>query len=251
MFSFNKNGKNKAKIPALTRIYAIGDIHGCYGLMQKMHGIIKQDAESAGDNFRKIIIYLGDFIDRGPDSKRIIDSFISENIEGFERIFIKGNHENAMLDFLEDSSIGDMWVIWGGNATMESYGVDIRDTNGKRYDKEALQKAFRKAVPELHINFLKNLPVKHVEGDYVFVHAGVQPNVELSAQTDYDMMMIRGEFINSQEPLPGKVVVFGHTIFEEAFYKDGKIGLDTGAYSTGKLTAVVLEDDQFRFLTTK
>lgn len=254
MFSWIKNNKPETRKPSSTpvntRIYAIGDIHGRFDLLQKLHELIKQDASSGAENIRKVIIYIGDYIDRGLESKQVIDSFINGSVEGFERIFILGNHEYAMLNFLDDPAAGDMWCAWGGDATVQSYGVNVYNTQGKRIETKALQEAFKAAFPDEHFRFLKSLKTSHVEGDYLFVHAGVRPEVPMEKQTDKDLMMIRDEFIASNYPMQDKTVVFGHTIFDEPSANNGKVAIDTGAYATGKLTAAVLEGTSLKFIST-
>lgn len=254
MLSWIKKNKTVPRTPPSTpentRIYAIGDIHGRFDLLKKLHALIEEDAASCAENCRKVIVYIGDYIDRGLESKQVIESFISENMIGFERIFIKGNHEDAMLSFLGNSMIGEIWFAWGGYATVQSYGTKLTDEQGKKLDMEELRLAFQDVLPESHLRFLQTLKVSHIEGDYLFVHAGIKPGIALDKQLDKDMMIIRDEFIFSEYPSSEKTVVFGHTIFEQPFHKEGKIAIDTGAYATGRLTAVVLENTSVKFIST-
>lgn len=249
MFSLTKMNKDfKRKIsyaPENTRIYAVGDIHGRYDLLQILHERIILDAVTA-KNMRKVIIYIGDYVDRGPQSKQVIDSFANNPMAGFEQVFIKGNHENVMQEFLDNPSASKMWLSWGGNATIKSYGINPDDFENL----EGLREAFKSRIPDSHFEFFNKLKIYHVEGDYLFVHAGIKPGVELEKQTANDMMMIREEFYFPDNPSPDKTVVFGHTIFENPFYEAGKLGIDTGAFATGKLTAAVLEGDSVRFVST-
>ncbi len=243
------NNNHTAYAPDNTRIYAVGDIHGRFDLLKEIQNLIVADAISCPDEIRKVIIYIGDYIDRGLESRQVIDSFINNKLEGFEHIFIMGNHEYAMLNFLDNPIAGQVWLSWGGLATMHSYGVNNNE-KGRKLNLEELCEAFKAAMPDSHLEFFRNLKVQHTEGDYLFVHAGIKPNVDIEKQTDTDMMMIREEFLFSDYPSKLKTIVFGHTIFEEPFYTTGKVAIDTGAYATGKLTAAVLEDNFVKFIST-
>lgn len=254
MFPWIKKDKNSEyrppSAPENIRIYAVGDIHGRYDLLQKMHALIMSDALSCNAGCRKLIIYIGDYIDRGVESNKVIDFLANNQDKGFDRICLRGNHEHAMLCFLENPYSGEAWLAWGGTATMRSYGVHFSDANGRKLSMDELSRNLRNSMPESHLEFLKNLPVTHVEGDYLFVHAGIKPYVALENQDEQDMMMIREEFIYSDYPSPDKTVIFGHTIFDHPFQQTGKIAIDTGAYATGKLTAAVLEGEMVRFIST-
>lgn len=242
----SKKHNNPAQVPQETIVYAIGDIHGNADLLDKMHAKIFDDTRNS-EATRKVLVYLGDYIDRGFQSKEVVDRLINNPMEGFEKIYILGNHEDAMLTFLKEHELGEVWLVWGGDATISSYGVVMRDENGSRVDVKELSLELKKAIPEDHMKFYKSLSLSYVEGDYIFVHAGLKPGVPIEKQTKEDMTTIRDEFIFSRKSFE-KTVVFGHTIFTDPFFKNNRIGVDTGAYASGKLSAVVLEGESVRFL---
>ncbi len=193
--------------------YAVGDIHGMFDPLIEL---IKKIKPEEGDE----IVFLGDYIDRGPSSKEVIEFLITFS-RTHKTVFIKGNHEDMMLECLKK---GDCltWQFNGAGATIRSFGSieEIR----KRLD------------------FFESLKLYHEKGRYVMVHGGVKPGVPLKRQKEFDILWIRDEFIYSENPLPGKVVVFGHTPLERPLISDDKIGIDTGCVYGGKLTAVRLED---------
>jgi len=238
----------ETKVPESTRIYAIGDIHGRVDLLRNLHQKIRTDSLGCRAT-RKIIIYMGDYVDRGLFSREVIEYLLTTPLQGFESIFIKGNHEHAMEKFIDAPEKMAAWLSWGGDATLQSYGVDLYTEQFVAKSLQDLARDLREKLPNEHLGFLKGLKLYHIEGDYLFVHAGVQPGVNIEEQKPEDLMMIRDEFISSSPNIP-YTVVFGHTIFEKPFYKDGKIGIDTGAYFSGKLTSVVLEEDTIRFLSS-
>ncbi len=235
-----------------TRIYAIGDIHGCASLLDALLDRIASDREgsdwpAAG---RNVIVYLGDYVDRGLESAAVIERLISGPPEGFEAVHLMGNHEEAMVSFLEDISIGGMWLRNGGGETMLSYGVAMRsDTNDIKLRLEDAQAQMRAKLPQAHKDFLLNLPLFHSDGDYLFVHAGIRPGVALEDQHRNDLLWIREEFLGSQAAL-GHMVVHGHTIAPEPQERVNRIGIDTGAYATGVLTCLVLQGEERKFLQT-
>ncbi len=229
------------------RLYAIGDIHGHANLLRDMHtAILKDSAEYSGA--RKVIVYMGDYVDRGYQSKEVIDILINNPMDGFEKVFILGNHEDAMLRFIDKPEETEAWLVWGGDSTLISYGVAMRSEIGARLSSKELAAALNTKMPPEHKQFCQNLQLSYVEGDYIFVHAGLRPGVALDKQAREDMLTIRDEFISSTKKFE-KTVVFGHTIYQEPFFKNGRIGVDTGAYAYGKLTAVVLEGEAVRFLS--
>lgn len=244
---FSKKEAVNPKSPAGSVVYAVGDIHGRLDLLQKIQDEILADA-ARSKAARKVVIYLGDYVDRGKESKGVIEHLINYPLYGFESIFLKGNHEHAMQNFLDDPKLSEIWLFWGGEATLYSYGVDIRDEKGRRPDVDRMGQDFANKFPEKHREFLKKLRMKHIEGDYIFVHAGLRPGISIENQTEEDMMMIREEFIFSKD-LFEKTVIFGHTIFSEPFVKRGRIGIDTGSYASGNLTCVALEGEDVRFIT--
>lgn len=230
------------------RIYAIGDIHGRLDLLDQLHSMILDDLSSAPAGTRSAVIYLGDYIDRGPDSRGVIDRLLWEPLAVSECIHLCGNHDDFILKFLEDPSVAPVWLRNGGDATLESYGVSVPEEED-RTTLLRLRDALQDRLPEGHRDFIRRLPYSHAEGGYFFAHAGVRPGVPLEAQTPYDLMWIRGDFLESDADF-GKVVVHGHTPTPTVTVKDNRIGIDTGAVWTGVLTAVVLEGNQHRFLAT-
>jgi serine/threonine protein phosphatase 1 len=153
-----------------------------------------------------------------------------------------------MLRFLEDASAAPLWIANGGDATLYSYGVPWRPAASEG-DYDYVQAEFRRALPESHLRFLRRLALSHVEGDYLFVHAGIRPGREIELQDAADLMWIRGEFLDSDAD-HGKVVVHGHTISPEPVLRDNRIGIDTGAVATGRLTCLVLDGSSQRILQT-
>jgi serine/threonine protein phosphatase 1 len=229
-------------------LYAIGDVHGRLDLLDPLIDQIRQDALVEDGRAKPVLIFVGDYVDRGASSKGVIDRVIALEREGaFELRALKGNHEEALLAFLDDANFGPTWCENGGAQTLSSYGVTppklriAADEWGKARD------AFAQALPPEHLDLLVRLELTAVYGDYVFVHAGLRPGVPLNAQRERDLLWIRNDFLNAPGPFD-KIVVHGHTPAEEAFMGAHRIGIDTGAYATGVLTAVRLRDGDRRFI---
>jgi serine/threonine protein phosphatase 1 len=239
--------KSGASTPEGTVVYAVGDIHGHLGLLVKLQAEIAADM-AGRDADRRVVVYLGDYIDRGPDSRGVISHLIRRPIEGAETVHLAGNHDRWMLRFLDDVSVARSWLMNGGSETLMSYGISMPhalDANAFT----ALQQSLRKAMPSAHRAFLEGLKFSHEEGGYFFVHAGVRPGVALADQKEEDLIWIREEFLFSSQDF-GKVVVHGHTPTHTPEKFANRIGIDTGAFATGKLTAAVLAGSKQRFLHT-
>ena len=235
-------------VPDNSRIYAVGDIHGRADLLERLHDLIRADAAPFHDR-RLAIVYLGDYIDRGPSSREVLDTLLTSALPGFETVHLKGNHEDLLLRFLDDARTGLNWTLMGGDATLMSYGAaDGRRLRGS-VDFETMQKKLHGQLPPAHLEFLHNLGSFHVEGDYMFVHAGVRPGRPIEDQDEMDMLWIRDVFLQSTDD-HGRVVVHGHSITHEAEIRPNRIGIDTGAYATGRLTCLVLEGAERSFLST-
>lgn len=226
------------------RVYAIGDIHGCAGLLDKLLDAIEMDARSAP---AYQLIFLGDYIDRGPDSYAVIARLIELKSAKPDTIFLKGNHEAAMLDFY--SSPGDLtgWLDWGGEETLKSYGVS--SVLGRvAFD---IQEEINEKTPRVHLDFLNSLALMHDAGDYLFVHAGLRPGKALSEQTEEDLLWIRQPFHNmTREQRPDQVVVHGHHPVKKATDYGWRINVDSGAVWSDVLSAVVIEGHERRFIST-
>ncbi len=235
-------------VPGNTRVYAVGDVHGRVDLLRKMHEAILKDVEAAAAN-RKVVVYLGDYVDRGPDSKHVVDLLLDRPLSGFERCHLMGNHEAFLLEFLIDIEAGPGWFFNGGLQTLASYGVKVGKNDEISFDTLVrIQDDFLRRVPERHINFFRKLDFYRTEGDYFFVHAGVRPGIPLVNQSDEDMLWIRDEFLASDQEYE-KMIVHGHTITWEPDVRGNRIGIDTGAFASGVLTALVLDGAERRFLT--
>ena len=232
-----------AAIPDGERVYAIGDVHGCDGLLAVLLDLIEKDAGSA----RSRLVFLGDYVDRGAGSRAVIDRLLKVRTERPETVFLKGNHEQAMLDFLETPEANEEWLHWGGDKTLESYGVaDI----WKRHPGD-LARDLDAALPAAHREFIGALDLWNIRGDYAFVHAGFKPGVAIEAQTPEDCLWIRGEFHNAAaDARPDKIVVHGHHPVKKPQDAGWRINVDTGAVWSDALTAVVLEGTTRRFIST-
>ncbi|MDP7652139.1 MAG: metallophosphoesterase family protein [Rhodospirillales bacterium] len=235
-------------VPEGTRVYAVGDIHGRADLLHQIQDLIKADAASAPEA-RKLVVYLGDYVDRGPHSNQVVEHLIARPMAGFEAVHLKGNHEDFLIRFVADGAMSAAWMMNGGRATLVSYDVSALNLYfGERGHKWA-QKRLARAIPQTHLDFYRGLAPTHVEGDYLFVHAGLRPGVALDEQTEGDMIWIRDAFLNDQTGFE-KVVVHGHSIQNEPDVHAHRIGIDTGAYRSGRLTCLVLEGLTRRFLHT-
>lgn len=244
---FDRSGK-QAAIPDGTIAYAIGDIHGRADLLEDL---LSQIISHAGDTLaaQGVIVFLGDYIDRGWQSKEVLERLTSLNLEGFELVFLKGNHEEALLFFLADPKFLESWRQYGGLETLHAYG--LKDLNFRADDDylKQVHTSFVEAFPQDHRAFLERLPSSYELGGYLFVHAGVRPGVLLDQQDERDLRWIRDEFLESRIDF-GKRVVHGHCPEEEPQIRPNRIGIDTGAYITGVLTAAVLQGTDISFLHT-
>jgi len=244
----SKSRRRLPVVPHATRVYAIGDIHGRLDLLEHIEEMIQRDVDQGGPD-RRVVVYLGDYVDRGMEARQVTERLMARALNGFELVHLKGNHEEFLLQFLEDARIGPGWLRNGGNSTLYSYGVRPPE---RATDLAALERArleFKRKLPPHHLDFYRNLALSHVEGDYLFVHAGIAPGRPLDRQEPNDLLWIRDEFLQSDAD-HGKLVVHGHTIVEEPDVRSNRIGIDTGAYATGRLTALVLEGDTQRYLQT-
>ena len=196
------------------------------------------------------MVYLGDYIDRGPDSDLVLETLIEDPLEGFETVFLRGNHESMILDFLDGVGLGgEIWLANGGRTTLQSYGVDPFAVYFDAASMAETAEDLADRIPSAHLAFLRGLALSHREGDYLFVHAGVRPGLALAEQSPFDLLWIRSEFLASDAD-HGPVVVHGHSISPKPDVRPNRIGIDTGAYTTGRLTCLVLEDKRRRFLVT-
>jgi serine/threonine protein phosphatase 1 len=239
-------------VPALPKgqlLYAVGDIHGRLDLLRDLLQLIADDAHTRSQATRRALVFLGDYVDRGPDSSGVVARLIAGAVPGFDTYFLKGNHEAILLNFLGDPLHLDHWLMNGGQATLESYGVDTRGLAEAGASKEAWRETFAAALPETHLRFFRTLRLSVTIGDYLFVHAGVRPGVPLAAQSEDDLVWIRRPFLDHAGPF-GKFVVHGHTPGLLPVIRPNRIGIDTGAVFSDRLTALRLEDRARAFLHT-
>jgi serine/threonine protein phosphatase 1 len=234
------------QLPEGRRLYCVGDIHGRLDLLEELHEIIRSDSREFQGSLG--IIYLGDYIDRGAQSKQVIDCLVEQPLEGFEAIHLMGNHEQSMLHFLQEPRAAAAWLSYGGKLALMSYGVGVGRIHLEQ-QVDILRDDLETRLPPYHLEFLEGCRMCHVEGSYFFVHAGIRPGVPLDEQQPEDLLWIRDEFTRSNDN-HGHIVVHGHSITEEVEWKPNRIGIDTGAYASGMLTALVLEGAEQRLLQT-
>jgi serine/threonine protein phosphatase 1 len=237
--------REPARIPLGERLYVVGDIHGRLDLLDCLLGLVKTHAQNGPE--RCTLLYVGDYVDRGPDSRGVVERLL-QPISGFQSRFLRGNHDQAVLDFLANPLFYRIWKNYGAQETLLSYGV-----RPPRFDAEKAiletRDEFAAKLPASHKIFFENLEMTAEIGDYFIVHAGVRPGIALNAQSAEDMLWIREDFLLSTADF-GKIVIHGHTPAPSVMRRKNRIGIDTGAYATGKLTALVLEGDTVKVLQT-
>jgi serine/threonine protein phosphatase 1 len=228
------------------RVYVIGDIHGRLDLLEQLILKINVDLKQA-PAVEAITVTLGDYIDRGPNSRGVLERLV-HNPFPTPYVPLKGNHEELFENFFDDPSLGSKWRHLGGLETLHSYGVPVSLLMLGKGFREAAD-LLRETVPKSHLEFLSSLRTSASSRSFFLCHAGVRPGIPLDRQRAGDLLWIRGEFLNSRLNF-GKRVVHGHTPTERPEVLPNRINIDTGAYMTGRLTCLVLEGDQHRFLVS-
>lgn len=234
-----------AKIADGIRVYAIGDIHGRSDLLEPLLGRIGEHA-SASPTLRPILVFLGDYIDRGPSSRQAISQLVLLK-KHHEVIFLKGNHEHYLMEFLKNPRFLTEWLQYGGLDTLRSYGIVPNNYLDAREQEFLAMSLSLVLQQDGHHEFLSDLKTSFVCGDFFFVHAGVRPGVPLDQQSEKDLLEIRNDFLSSKSDF-GKIVVHGHTPVPQPDIRSNRINIDTGAYATGQLSCLVIERDAIQFL---
>ena len=233
-------------LPEGLRVYAVGDIHGRADLLDRMADLIAADLAASG-KCEAYTVFLGDYVDRGLATAAVLERLSTERFPT-STVPLLGNHEAIFLSFLKDADVFTQWRALGGSETLYSYGIKVDDLAFA--DPEQVQRAFLDRLPPLHVDFLSGLDTSHSVGDFFFCHAGVRPGVPLAEQRLQDLIWIREAFLDSAEDF-GKVVVHGHTPSEQPVLRRNRIGIDTGAYATGRLTCLRLEGSFVDFIVAE
>ncbi|WP_274630021.1 metallophosphoesterase family protein [Arvimicrobium flavum] len=237
----------RARAPDGVRLYAIGDIHGCLVQLKAMHAHIHGEiARDRPADWR--IIHLGDYVDRGPQSKDVIAYLIEARQRDPRHVMLRGNHEAGFVEFLKTAVPNGLFAHCGGPATARSYGVALDFSN--RFALERGHAALVRALPHGHIGFLLDLDYSARFGDFFFCHAGIRPGVALERQTPEDLIWIRDEFLDYPHLHP-KVIVHGHTPCDAPETLPNRVNIDTGCYRTGVLTALAIEGAEKRFIAVR
>lgn len=233
-------------------VYAVGDVHGRYDLLKMLLADIAEDSARRARGRRPILIFCGDYVDRGPESAKVLAALAwMRTRQNFEVHLLKGNHEQGLLDFIEAPADSQAWLRYGGAATLASYGAPAPTPEDPAEAFERARDALLEAMPASHLRLLQGLELMLTVGDYVFVHAGVRPGASLTEQDPRDLLWIRSEFLECEDPFE-KVVVHGHTWLDDRPRILGhRLAIDTGAYATGALTAVRLEDGEVGVLQAR
>ena len=230
--------RSKPRLPHGLRVYAFSDIHGCAALLEKMFSVIDNDLRTIGSR-RALHIFMGDYIDRGPESYETIELLL-DRARKHESIFLKGNHEALLLAAMSSPEAFQVWRQCGGMSTLKSYG--LRPTMKPSEDEGLeLMAELQARLPVHHRRFYEGLRPRFVCGDFFFVHAGVKPGVALTSQTEGDMLWIREEFLAYERPFE-KYIVHGHTPVRYPDIRPNRANIDTGAYATGNLTLLSIQD---------
>jgi len=237
------NFESGPKIPPGWRVYAIGDIHGRADLLETLLDQIEKDLNRSSSV--PLFVFLGDYIDRGPDSRGVIEQIIALSAK-HRVVCLKGNHEVFILDYLADPNGLEAWHRYGAFYTLTSYGIVLSDV-GPGVQRPVIVTPLASAMPQTHLSFLKKLYLSFTFGDFFFVHAGVRPKVPLAKQAEEDLLWIREDFLLYEESFE-KIIVHGHTPVRQPEVFSNRINIDTGAYATGRLTCLVIEGRDLNFL---
>lgn len=246
MYLLKRKTRKRAKGKSGERAYAIGDVHGCLQETQVLLNKIKTDNDYRA-TAKTYVVFLGDLIDRGPQSKGVIEFLMQFPYKFAEPLFIMGNHEEMMVrGMTNEADLLPAWLKYGGYECAQSYGVNKSELQDK--DCHLIQRILRRAIPRKHVDFLSEF-LDYVQfGDFLFTHAGIKPGIPLGEQSPRELRWIREPFLNHNGDL-GVTVVHGHTVSAEVVVKHNRIGLDTGAYQTGRLSALCIDEDEISFLT--
>ena len=224
-------------VPAGTRVYAVGDIHGKAALLKKTLAEIRDDADKhPGETI--VEVFLGDYVDRGFHSREVIDLLLEAPPAGHQRICLKGNHEEALLRFIAEPMVLREWATFGGYATLASYGIQIPQSMTPGALAEVRDR-FTQRLPAAHLNFLRNLRFTHAVGDYLFVHAGIEPKLPIAEQDPSRLLWIREPFLSH----PGyfeQYVVHGHTPVTAPDIRNNRANLDVSSAAKNSLCLLVL-----------
>jgi serine/threonine protein phosphatase 1 len=236
----------RPSLPPGVRIYAVGDIHGRLDLLDELLARIGDDMSSR-PVARSVCIFLGDYIDRGPSSRETIDRLIAHAAAN-ESVFLKGNHEQIAISCLRDRGLFERWMRLGGRETLMSYGITLAALSDERQIVR-LQAAFHDVLPQSHFRFFRDLKSSFTFGDFFFAHAGVKPDISLARQKENDLLWIRQEFLSSLQDF-GKIVIHGHTPTRDIQVEPNRINIDTGAFATGRLTCLVIDESALSVIDT-
>jgi serine/threonine protein phosphatase 1 len=229
------------RLPEGVRIYAIGDIHGRADLLDLIFSRI--DTHQVHHPIvRPVHVFIGDYIDRGPASREVIDLLIDRAIS-HEMVCLKGNHETFIPEFLRNPAFLGEWSQMGGRETLMSYGL-VPPNNADARAQQELASALTSVLPQSHVEFLESLQPSFSCGGFFFAHAGVKPGVPLVKQREDDLLWIREDFLLYEEDF-AKIVVHGHTPVPEVDIRPNRINIDTGAYATGRLTCLMMQGDHY------
>jgi serine/threonine protein phosphatase 1 len=234
----------RPKVPDGLRFYVVGDVHGRADLLDQVLERIDEHL-AVKPAFRPVEIFLGDYIDRGPGSREVLDRLIARS-RACETVCLKGNHETYVEGFLSNPTTLSEWRYFGGLQTLLSYGL-APAVNMTMAEQAELAATFGHALPESHRRFLTGLISSFTCGDYFFVHAGVRPGIPLPKQCEADLLWIREDFLLCEENF-SKIIVHGHSPVPEPDIRPYRINIDTGAYATGQLTCLILEGDDRHFI---
>lgn len=247
MLRWRAKDNGPPRTPRGRRAYAIGDVHGRLDLLDQLLAAIERDVEHRPQR-KNALVFLGDLIDRGPESRGVIERLRNFRHDRLKPYFLGGNHEEVLLRLLDgERGILSSWLQFGGAQCLASYGFDpsLIEVRNER----ASLAAIKQVIPESHVNFISSFADTLRFGDYLFVHAGIRPGIDLSLQSQSDLRWIRSPFLEDKSD-HGMVVVHGHTISNEVEIQQNRIGIDTGAYRTGRLTALAVDGEERWLLDT-